>query len=111
MGFTGKKALEWKIKYIEAFNAMEARLREQSAPSLPSIKRYTWKGCIVMPLTYLEQISGIFRSNLLFSLKWGKVPYEILRGADMAAFKKENGLTSSASRAALLSKDAVCAAM
>lgn len=27
MGFTGKKALAWKLKYIEAFNAMEAALR------------------------------------------------------------------------------------
>ena len=27
MGFTGKKALEWKLKYIEAFNAMEQKLR------------------------------------------------------------------------------------
>lgn len=27
MGFTGKKALEWKIKYIEAFNQMEEKLR------------------------------------------------------------------------------------
>lgn len=27
MGFTGKKALEWKIKYIEAFNLMEQKLR------------------------------------------------------------------------------------
>ncbi|MDE6665208.1 MAG: Rha family transcriptional regulator [Ruminococcus sp.] len=26
MGFTGKKALEWKIKYIEAFNSMERQL-------------------------------------------------------------------------------------
>lgn len=26
MGFTGKKALEWKLKYIEAFNAMEQQL-------------------------------------------------------------------------------------
>ena len=26
MGFTGKKALEWKIRYIEAFNAMEREL-------------------------------------------------------------------------------------
>ncbi len=25
MGFTGKKALEWKLKYIQAFNAMEAK--------------------------------------------------------------------------------------
>ena len=27
MGFTGKKALEWKIKYIDAFNKMEAKLK------------------------------------------------------------------------------------
>ena len=26
MGFTGKKALEWKLKYIEAFNLMEKQL-------------------------------------------------------------------------------------
>lgn len=26
MGFTGKKALAWKVKYIEAFNGMEAEL-------------------------------------------------------------------------------------
>ena len=26
MGFTGNKALEWKLKYIEAFNQMEAEL-------------------------------------------------------------------------------------
>ena len=30
MGFTGKKALEWKIKYIQAFNAMEEELRNPS---------------------------------------------------------------------------------
>lgn len=28
MGFTGKKALEWKIKYIEAFNEMEKQLSQ-----------------------------------------------------------------------------------
>ena len=27
MGFTGKTALEWKIKYIRAFNAMEEQLK------------------------------------------------------------------------------------
>lgn len=31
-GFTGSKAFEWKIKYIEAFNAMEKKLKELSAP-------------------------------------------------------------------------------
>ena len=29
MGFTGKAALEWKLKYIEAFNEMEKKLTEQ----------------------------------------------------------------------------------
>ena len=32
MGFTGKEALTWKLKYIEAFNAMEKKLKELSAP-------------------------------------------------------------------------------
>ena len=27
MGFTGKKALEWKLKYINAFNSMEEKLK------------------------------------------------------------------------------------
>ena len=29
MGFTGKKALDWKLKYIAAFNDMEKRLKQQ----------------------------------------------------------------------------------
>lgn len=28
MGFTGKKALQWKLKYIEAFNEMEETLKQ-----------------------------------------------------------------------------------
>lgn len=32
MGFTGSKALEWKLKYIEAFNMMEQQIREQLKP-------------------------------------------------------------------------------
>lgn len=32
MGFTGKEALSWKLKYIKAFNAMEKKLKELSAP-------------------------------------------------------------------------------
>ncbi|WP_353097707.1 phage regulatory protein/antirepressor Ant [Tissierella praeacuta] len=32
MGFTGKKALTWKLKYIEAFNKMEQALKEQEKP-------------------------------------------------------------------------------
>lgn len=28
MGFTGARALQWKLKYIEAFNKMEQALKE-----------------------------------------------------------------------------------
>lgn len=35
MGFTGKKAIAWKIAYIQAFNAMEAELARQQAPTAP----------------------------------------------------------------------------
>lgn len=31
MGFTGKAAIMWKLRYIEAFNAMESRLRDMAA--------------------------------------------------------------------------------
>jgi Rha family phage regulatory protein len=31
MGFTGNTALKWKLRYIEAFNALEAELRNQPA--------------------------------------------------------------------------------
>lgn len=36
MGFTGKKADEWKLKYIQAFNQMEEMIKEQSLPKLDS---------------------------------------------------------------------------
>lgn len=34
MGFTGPKALQWKLKYIEAFNKMEQAIKEQQLPKL-----------------------------------------------------------------------------
>ena len=33
MGFTGQKALEWKLKYINAFNRMESIIREKQTPA------------------------------------------------------------------------------
>ena len=35
MGFTGEKALDWKLAYIEAFNRMEAELQQGVAQNLP----------------------------------------------------------------------------
>lgn len=36
MGFTGKAALEWKLKYIQAFNEMEKNL---STPQMPKLSK------------------------------------------------------------------------
>lgn len=36
MGFTGKKALEWKLKYIDAFNKMEEMLKNKVQVRLPA---------------------------------------------------------------------------
>jgi Rha family phage regulatory protein len=36
MGFTGKEAAQWKEKYIAAFNAMEAKLKQGVSPSDPA---------------------------------------------------------------------------
>jgi Rha family phage regulatory protein len=41
MGFTGQKALEWKLKFLEAFNAMEKEIRKQQAvPKIPPNPHY-----------------------------------------------------------------------
>jgi len=37
MGFTGKAALEWKLKYISAFNAMEKQLATRSTSQLQDL--------------------------------------------------------------------------
>ena len=36
MGFTGAKAMQFKVAYIEAFNAMERTIKESSSTGLPS---------------------------------------------------------------------------
>lgn len=51
MGFTGKEALEWKLKYINAFNKMEEELRKQSSKALPT----TYKEALLQLLEEVEK--------------------------------------------------------
>ena len=44
MGFTGKKALKFKLKYIDAFNQMEKQLQQQKPLSLPEQIQLIAKG-------------------------------------------------------------------
>lgn len=54
MGFTGGKALRWKLRYIEAFNAMEAELRRlaNSGPAIDLNDPGALRGLL---LTYSEK--------------------------------------------------------
>ena len=40
MGFTGAKALEWKLKYIDAFNKMEKTLAEQATKPMTTAEMF-----------------------------------------------------------------------
>ena len=44
MGFTGKKALQFKLKYIDAFNQMEKQLQQQKPLTLPEQIQLIAKG-------------------------------------------------------------------
>lgn len=51
MSFTGDKAFEWKLKYIDAFNTMEEALKNQTVKALPS----TYKEALQQLLEQVEQ--------------------------------------------------------
>lgn len=109
MGFTGKKALEWKIKYIEAFNRMEEALKERQH-AVCSMKRYTFKGEIVMPATYFCTVIGISDYTLRHVAKQVSGSYKVLVDEELRLFKQENpGMGRKASRLAVFKKDTAVA--
>lgn len=90
MGFTGKKALEWKLKYIEAFNAMEAWLKK--VPQLSPAEEMA-RGLLAAQKVIAEKDEkiaeltpkGIFADSVSASDK------TILIG-ELAKFIKQNGV-------------------
>ena len=71
MGFTGKKAMEFKIKYIEAFNAMERALEAQPAAAAKpvTVQEHTralpsGKKEIVLSEKAKQEIGGIVKACL-----------------------------------------------
>ena len=99
MGFTGQKAIEWKIKYIQAFNQMEEALRQKSTAPASVFQKYTYEGTILMPAMHLMTMTKVANSTFLLIAKRFQLPYVSLQGEKLAAFKQENHLVhSSASR-------------
>ena len=60
MGFTGKKALEWKLRYIEAFNSMERELRSRSHSTPDLVKALADPNTVrAVLLNYAEKVIAL----------------------------------------------------
>ena len=107
MGFTGQKAIEWKIKYIQAFNQMEEALRQKATTPAPVLKRVTYKGQIMMQSVDLAQLTGLSNATLLTQAKKHKLCHILLNDDTLKVFKLENHLRTGASRVVLYPRDTV----
>lgn len=106
MGFTGKKALEWKIKYIQAFNAMEEELRRGGTPYVLIMKHY--KKRPVLTSADVTALLGMARESVSQALqqplarcKHGR-DYFLVQGDGLAALKHDNPSISSLASSVLL---------
>lgn len=95
MGFTGKKALQWKLKYIEAFNEMEETLKQGylEEPVNPSqLYCKTYKGVPVITIGDFAEIVKRNRTSILWHLKDKGLPYQLLEKEEVTAYKHENNI-------------------
>lgn len=88
MGFTGSKALAWKLKYIEAFNKMEQMIKEQSIPKQID-SRFLYQ--IAQQLEEKERKIEEMKPKVLFADAWEVSQKSILVG-EMAKLLARNGL-------------------
>ena len=95
MGFTGKKALQWKIKYIEAFNQMEEELKRGKKEKAP--KRLMWEGQIVIRPIELAEMIGVDVSRVRSAARKFGLRQFFLIGDEMRRFRRENHLPPSPS--------------
>lgn len=88
MGFTGKKALSWKLKYIEAFNKMEQVLKEQDKP-LKLDSKFMYQ--IAQQLEEKEKQIAIMAPKAIFADAVATSRTSILVG-ELAKILKQNGV-------------------
>lgn len=108
MGFTGEKAIRWKIKYIEAFNKMEEALKHPPVKELlvmPQCKYFNSVPC--MTLADLEFVTGFDHAAALWSLKRYYIPYIMLAKETLRQYRYENNLHTCNSRLIILTQASV----
>ena len=95
MGFTGKKALQWKLKYIEAFNEMEETLKQgylEEPVNTNELNCKTYKGVPVITIGDFAEIVKRNRTSILWHLKDKGLSYQLLEKEEVTAYKEENNL-------------------
>lgn len=109
MGFTGRKALQWKLKYIEAFNRMEEALKHPKQRWLPpQILRCKYFNSVpCMTLADLEFVAGFDHAAALWSLKRYYIPYIMLTKETLRQYRYENNLHTCNSRLIILTQASV----
>ena len=78
MSFTGKKAVEWKLKYIKAFNDMEQAIKSQASKLLPK----TYKEALYQLIEQVEINDALLLENDKLQLDNKCLMGEILEWAD-----------------------------
>lgn len=95
MGFTGKKALQWKLKYIEAFNEMEETLKQgylEEPVNQSELHCKTYKGVPVITIGDFAEIVKRNRTSILWHLKDKGLSYQLLEKEEVSAYKNENNI-------------------
>lgn len=99
MGFTGKKALEWKLKYIKAFNQMEEVIRENNTASWLEARDYgkqirKAETDMIQQLVEYAKEQGSEHSNKLY-MTYSKLANKMagVKDRDMASIKQLSDLT------------------
>lgn len=83
MGFTGKKALQFKLNYIQAFNAMEAALTERQSEQWREMRGATKEGCkelnaVIHELWLFAKANGCTASEEKFFMNFYKLMNKIV---------------------------------
>lgn len=105
MGFTGQEALEWKLKYIDAFNKMESALREQNAKLLPA----TYKEALQQLLIQVEENEKLLAENNVLTPK-ANYHDEVLKNPNLisvSVIAKDMGFSSATKLNELMFKNKI----
>jgi anti-repressor protein len=86
MGFTGVKALQWKVKYIDAFNAMEGTLRSPKEENMKVVSLlHTEVGELIAATNQIESRVGNLEESMTIDYSQQLVLQDIAKNVAIIA--------------------------